>query len=226
MSSPDDDQMTFTDSDAATIITLWFGDYRLSSPGSASPDAVRRWFLGDPDFKRTCAVLTPLLTLLSSTAFTPETIVDLATNPTRALALIVLLGPLPRILYPADPRIYTCFDPLALALARYSLAPERRWDLGVDGEWRRSPTVRMWFLLPGGNSEELEIQEETGRAAEEVVRDVGEVVDGVWDGARVSEAMNMARFLKETEEEVRTWGRIRDRDAVLGRAPLPEGVEL
>jgi len=61
----------------------------------------------------------------------------------------------------------------------------------------------MWFLLPGGNSRDLDILEETVERAEELVREVGEVVDGVWDGAKVAEARNLKRFLEGRRDAVK-----------------------
>jgi uncharacterized protein (DUF924 family) len=137
-----------------------------------------------------------------STAHTSTTITSLATAPETALALLILLSQLPRILYPDSPDIYTFYDPLALAVAEWACATERRWDLGGPGKkWKRIPAVRMWFLLPGGNSRDLEVLDRAIERAAGMVRDVGELVGGVWDGLAVAEARNLKRFLEGRREE-------------------------
>ena len=221
------DTQPFTDADAAAILAVWFGEHSLTAGAPAPPDMVQQWFLGTPEFRRTCAGFGALLADLGA-AYAPATIAGAARTPARALALLVLLCPLARILFsatPAEASIYRVLDPLAEALAAHALDPARRWDLGVDGEWKASPAARMWFLLPGGNSEVLAVQEKTVRDADEVVKDAGAVVGGVWDGNRVAEAMNLRRFLLGRCEEVRVWGRMRERDAVLGREVADESIE-
>lgn len=67
---------------------------------------------------------------------------------------------------------------------------DRRWDL----EWKRAPAVRMWFLMAG--DQEMAIER-----AKEMVEDMKEIVDGVWDGRKVAEAVNVLRFLEEKAKQ-------------------------
>jgi uncharacterized protein (DUF924 family) len=138
-------------------------------------------------------IFKPLLTLLSTA--TPDDITALASDAKTALALVILLGQLPRILEPESEVDYT----LAQCVAEHAFA--HGWDKGEQGEWRRVPAVRMWFLLPGGNSGDLETLDRTVRRAEEIVKDCNEIVDRVWDGNLVAEARNLVRFLEGRREE-------------------------
>ncbi|KAF8254134.1 hypothetical protein K440DRAFT_639902 [Wilcoxina mikolae CBS 423.85] len=210
------DELSFTDADSQAIVTFWFGpDYSLTSNNAPPESRIKTWFLHTPEFARTCSIFTPLLTLLT-TSYTPTTIPTLATTPTRALSLLVLLSQLPRIILPGSREIYTLYDPLACAIAAHALEPSRRYDL----TWKHSPAVRMWFLMAWGQSEDLAVQERVGRLAGEMVKDAGEVVDGVWDGERVGMAMNVLRFFDGRREEIGKWGRFRERDEVLERAAV------
>ncbi|KAF8540697.1 hypothetical protein BDD12DRAFT_563642 [Trichophaea hybrida] len=184
------DELSFTDADSQAILTFWFGPDYSLISNNAPPESRIK----------TWFLHTPEFARTYS-IFTP---------------LLTLLSQIPRIILPGSRKIYTLYDPLACAIAAHALEPSRRYDL----TWKHSPAVRMWFLMAWGQSEDLAVQERVGRLAGDMVKDAGEVVDGVWDGERVGMAMNVLRFFEGRMEEIGKWGRFRERDEALGRAAV------
>ncbi|KAI5816084.1 hypothetical protein BZA77DRAFT_314326 [Pyronema omphalodes] len=169
------DSLFLTPTDAETFLNFWFEG---PIPESAEASLVQRWFLPPPEFAATCRIFSPLTKLPLKL---PET-------PQIALAQTILLSRLPRILSPDGDHTET--DRQAREVVEYVMDSSRRWDL----EWKRAPAVRMWFLMAGDQKLAIE-------RAKEMVEDMKEIVDGVWDGKKIAEAVNVLRFLEEKEKQ-------------------------
>lgn len=132
-----------------------------------------------------------------------------AETPHGRLALIVVLDQFPRSLFKGDPRMYSG-DESAV-----------RWAVdGVEcGFYERLPHVweRLFFTLPLGHSESLELQERSVRFADEAAERAPAQL-----GELYRFSASQARGHRDT---IARFGRQPHRNALLGRESTPEELE-
>jgi uncharacterized protein (DUF924 family) len=132
-----------------------------------------------------------------------------AEEPRGRLALIVVLDQFPRSLFKSDPRMYSG-DESALRWSRDGV--ERGFHVGLP-VWEQ-----LFFTLPFGHSESLELHEQSVRFAEQAVeRAPAQLVELYRFSA------SQARGHRET---IARFGRQPHRNAILGRESTPEELEF
>ncbi len=165
-----------TDPRALELVTFW------SEAGMA------KWFTKDPAFDRE---LTERFLDLHERAAGGE-LDAWESEPTGALALMILLDQLPRNAFRGTARMFAT-DPLARAIADRAI--ERGHDRAV------APELRMFFYLPFEHSESLTDQ----------ARSVA-----------LHEAIGFTEYAIEHRDIIARFGRFPHRNAVLGRTSTPE----
>jgi uncharacterized protein (DUF924 family) len=154
------------------------------------------WFHATPDFDAGCAAqFRDALRDARSGALD-----HWAEEPRGALALVILLDQLSRNIYRGTPDAYAA-DPQALAVARTALAR------GLDA--RLDPVERLFLYLPFEHAESLAEQDKAVR--------LFEGLRGTYDGAET--AIDAAHRHRDV---IRRFGRFPHRNAILGRASMPE----
>ncbi|KAF8538726.1 hypothetical protein BDD12DRAFT_884316 [Trichophaea hybrida] len=199
---------TLDDSTVQRILDVWFPDHELTCP--TIPEATRLlWFRPSDEFDAKCSEFKPLIQDLAS-SYDKVSIVELATSPKRALALVILLDQISRNLFRGSRIVIEIYDPMAQAVAVYSTAPERQFDIGENGEWKGCIPCRMWFVMPYMRAESLDMQSMGRVMAEKVLQDIDNA-----EGKRSAEMLLV--YLKEHVSVLEEFGRFPHRNEVLGR---------
>jgi uncharacterized protein (DUF924 family) len=185
--------------DCEELLELWFGR-DLESPAIVE-GLISKWFRGDSQLDRELARRFSSL---------PERARDgklegWGDDPRSALALVIVLDQLPRNLFRGSPRAYE-FDAIALKAALAAIAR------GFDSQLH---VLEASFLyLPLEHAEELAQQE---RGVEHFTR--------LAERAPPATRHCFEGFLEYAcshRDVIREFGRFPHRNAVLGRAPMPE----
>ena len=157
----------------------------------------KRWFEKDAAFDR--EITQRFLPLYEGLAHDAEWLDDAP----HCLARILVLDQFSRQMFRGKPRAFVS-DPLALQAAR--LALERAYDQG------RLPVERLFFYLPFEHSESLADQE---RACELTA-----------PLAVFPETDDVLRYAIAHRDIIKRFGRFPHRNAILGRASMPEEIEF
>jgi uncharacterized protein (DUF924 family) len=191
-------------SDAAAVLTYWFGDERDPIDGVAALERRgAKWFYGGPEVDREIAA-----------RFGGDLerarrgeLDDWATDARDRLALIVLLDQFSRNVFRGTPLAFAQ-DPAAQRLAVSGLEASMDQSLALH--------ERMFFSLPLSHAEDRILQERGLAYAERVTNEAPAAVRPFYE-----RGLEMTR--KHHDVVVR-FGRFPTRNATLGRASTPEEI--
>lgn len=188
--------------DAEDVLHFWF------PPGLDRDEATHRqqmmwWFRGGAD-----AGIIERFTPLHAAAVRGE--LDVWAGDARGrLALILVLDQFSRSIY-KDNALAWAQDPKALALALEGLA--RGEDKKLRAVWER-----LFFLLPLGHSERLELQERSVAIAEAMIPDAPPPLRKLYE--------HSASQARGHRDVIARFGRHPHRNALLGRVSTPAELE-
>jgi uncharacterized protein (DUF924 family) len=187
---------------AQTVLDFWFPS-GLEADEATHLRQVAWWFRGGAD-RDIVGRFAPAVDAAARGDFDAW-----AASARGRLALIIVLDQFSRSVYRDTPKAWAQ-DPKALALALDGL------DRGVD---RELPNVweRVFFFLPLGHCEQLELQERSVRLAEELIGDAPSHLKKVYEYS--------ASQARGHRDVIARFGRHPHRNAVLGRESTPEELE-
>ncbi|MGE0546786.1 MAG: DUF924 family protein [Kofleriaceae bacterium] len=189
---------------AIDVLEFWFGKEPI-----VSPELAKRWFVKDPAFD--AEIKSRFGDLIDAAA--RGDLDDWSTEPTSALARIVVLDQFPRNVFRNDARSFAT-DAKALAGSRALIAAGRDRELTFYG--------RMFAYLPFEHAEDRATQAEGVAHYERLVADAA----AANTPAPVRQLMDVALdFARKHAELIQTYGRFPHRNAVLGRASTAEEQE-
>jgi uncharacterized protein (DUF924 family) len=187
---------------ARVVLDFWFPP-GLDADEAAHLKQVQWWFRGGAD-REIVERFTPAVSAAARGDFDAW-----AVNTRGRLALIIVLDQFSRSVYRDTPAAWAQ-DPKALGLALDGL--DRGMDRELGNVWER-----VFFFLPLGHSEKLELQQRSVRLAEELIDDAPPHLKKVYQYSA-----SQARGHRDVIER---FGRHPHRNAILGRESTPEELE-
>jgi len=191
-------------SDAASVLSYWFGDASDPIDGVAALERRSgKWFYGGPDVDR--AIGERFGTLLESAR--RGELDGWAETARERLALIVLLDQFSRNVFRGTPLAFAQ-DPAAQRLAVSGLEASMDQDLALH--------ERMFFGMPLNHAEDVVSQERGLAYAERVTAEAPVAVRPFYERGLA--------FARQQHDVVARFGRFPTRNATLGRSSTPEEV--
>ena len=191
-------------SDAASVLSYWFGDASDPIDGVAALERRSgKWFYGGPSVDREIGERFGV-TLESARRGEIE---GWAETPRGRLALIVLLDQFSRNVFRGTPLAFAQ-DPAAQRLAVSGLEASMDQDLALH--------ERMFFGMPLNHAEDVVSQERGLAYAERVTAEAPVAVRPFYERS--------IAYMRKHHDVVARFGRFPTRNAALGRASTPEEV--
>lgn len=189
-------------SDAASVLSYWFGDERDPIDGMAALERRGgKWFFGGPDVDREIAA-----------RFGGDLerarrgeLDDWAAAPRERLALIILLDQFSRNVFRGTPLAFGQ-DPSALRLAVSGLEASMDRELALH--------ERMFFARPLSHAEDAVLQERGSAYFERLVAEAPTAVRPFYERG--------ADRVQKYHDVIMRFGRFPTRNATLGRSSTPE----